>query len=161
MSPQGRDEALCSDQPPQNDRREADYPVPDRSGQVRSRTKAPEDPTADIGWDSGRLTDGRPYIVECWAEDQVTMLTYFFSTRGLESATDDDFRRLLVAEGLLRFTSSRQFVASRPWVDPSGNELWSVNVVVGDDNDTYVADNHRLRPYGTVEQSPAADDPVL
>lgn len=128
---------------------EAEYPVPDRSDQVRVRTRTPDDDAVDIGWDSGNLTGGRPYIVECWAQEQVTMLTYFFSMRGLESATDDDFRRLLESEGLLKFTSGRRFVASRPWVDASGNELWSVNVVVGDDNHTYVDDNHRLRPYRT------------
>ena len=140
---------------------EAGYPVSDRSGQVRSRTRTPDNPTVDIGWDSGKLADGRPYVVECWAQDQVTMLTYFFSTRGLETATEDDFRRLLVSEGLLRFTSERRSVASHPWVDPSGNELWSVNVAVGDDNNAYVEDTHKLRPYGAAERSTAADDPVL
>jgi hypothetical protein len=114
---------------------------------VRNRQRTPEDDTVDIGWDSGELADARPYIVECWAQDQLTMLTYFFSTRGLESATDSDFRRLLESEGLLRFTSDRRYVASRPWIDGSGNEMWSVNVVVGDDAATYVEDRHRLRPY--------------
>jgi hypothetical protein len=65
------------------------YPKPDRSDYKPTRTKTAEDHSLDIGWDEGFLTDGRPYRVECWAEEGVTMLTYFFSTRGLETYSNE------------------------------------------------------------------------
>ena len=65
-------------------------PVPDRGNQRLNFAKAPGDDTLDIGWAKGTLSDGRPYRAECWCQDQVTMLTIFFSTLGLQAATDAD-----------------------------------------------------------------------
>lgn len=124
------------------------YPQPDRSNQTPNRAKTPENDVLDIGWNEGVLSDGRPYRVECWAQDQTTFLTYFFSTHGLENVTDARFAELLVREGLLRFTGSQRYVAARTLKDASGNAMWSVNVVIGDDEDTFVADRGPLRSYG-------------
>jgi len=30
------------------------------------------------GWNEGLMADGLPYRAECWAMDQITMLTFFF-----------------------------------------------------------------------------------
>jgi hypothetical protein len=102
----------------------------------------------DIGWDEGILSDGRRYRVECWAQDQVTSLTYFFSTRGLENMTNAQFAELLVREGLVQFMSSERYVAALPLKDARGSDMWSVNVVVGDDEKTFVRAQRPLRPYG-------------
>jgi hypothetical protein len=32
----------------------------------------------------GSLSDGRPYVVECWAEDHITMLTVYMSPIGFQ-----------------------------------------------------------------------------
>ncbi len=95
------------------------YPKPDRSDHSPNFSKTPENDVIDIGWDEGILSDGRRYRVECWAQDQVTSLTYFFSTRGLENMTN-----------------------------AGGSNMWSVNVVVGDDEKTFVSAQRPLRPYG-------------
>ena len=123
------------------------YPRPDRSGFTPNLHKTAENPALDIGWAEGKLKDGRPYRAECWAEDGVTSLALFFSTIGLEQLTDPEFAALLEAEGLMQFTGERRFVAAAPFTDASGNAMWSVNVVVGDDEETFVIDQIKLRSY--------------
>lgn len=123
------------------------YPSPDRSTFKPNFQKSRDNPALDIGWAEGTLKDGRPYRAECWAEDGLTSLTLFFSTIGLESFTDADFAVLLEAEGLMQFTGERRYVAAAPLTDSSGNDMWSVNVVVGDDEDTFVVDQLQLRKY--------------
>jgi hypothetical protein len=122
-------------------------PRPDRSDYTPTRAKTAEDPSLDIGWDEGFLTDGRPYRVECWAEEGVTMLTYFFSTRGLETYSSEQFASFLEAESLVQFLDGRRYVSAMPITDAAGNRMWSVNVVVGDEDDTYINDKTNLRSY--------------
>lgn len=123
------------------------YPRPDRSGFTPNLHKTAENPALDIGWAEGKLKDGRPYRAECWAEDGMTSVALFLSTIGLESSTDADFAALLETEGLVQFTGERRYVAAAPFTDSSGNEMWSVNVVVGDDEETFVIDQLQLRKY--------------
>src|SRR5919108_979088 len=111
------------------------YPKPDRSAFQPNFVKTPENDVLDIGWNEGQLTDGRPYRMEFWCQDQVSVLTYFFSTKGLENATNAELKALLVREGLVSFVSDRQYVSGAQLTDASGHEMWSVNVVVGDDAD--------------------------
>ena len=122
-------------------------PRPERSTFKPNFHKSDENPALDIGWAEGTLKDGRPYRAECWAEDGVTSLTLFFSTIGIEEFTDADFAALLEAEGLMQFTGERRYVAAAPLTDSSGNGMWSVNVVVGDDEETFVIDQLQLRAY--------------
>src|SRR5690348_9826155 len=114
------------------------YPRPDRSGFSPNLHRTAENPALDIGWAEGKLKDGRPYRAECWAEGGITSLTLFFSTLGIEGLTDAEFAALLEAEGLMQFTGAERYVAAAPFTDASGNAMWSVNIVVGDDEDTFV-----------------------
>ena len=123
------------------------YPHPDRSTFTPNFRKSDDNPALDVGWAEGTLKDGRPYRAECWAEDGLTSLTFFLSTTGLEKFTDADLAALLETEGLLGFTGERRYVAARPFTDASGNAMWSVNVVVGDDETTFVVDSVPLRSY--------------
>ena len=82
------------------------FPAPDRSNYVRRRQSSPEDGSVDIGWDAGVLSDGRLWRAEAWAESGMTILTFFFSSLGLEQATDADLAAMLTREGLVRFRSA-------------------------------------------------------
>jgi len=124
-----------------------EYPVPDRSNYVPNPSKSPENDQVDIGWNEGTLSDGRPFRMECWAQDQVTMLTIFMSARGIEDVDDAFFADLLEREGLVRFQPGRRYVSAARWHDVAGNDLWSVNVVVGDDEGVFVSDSLPLRKY--------------
>jgi hypothetical protein len=41
----------------------------------------------------------------------------------------------------------KRFASGKPWADPKGNDLWSVNVVVGDESETFVSGGPVLTPY--------------
>lgn len=125
------------------------HPKPDRSNHQPNVVKSAENPALDIGWNEGFLSDMRPYRVEAWCEDQVTSLTYFFATGGLEGLTNAQFADLLEREGLLRYLGPRRSAYAMPFTDASGNSLWSVNVVVGNGDETFVEDLVEVRPYRT------------
>jgi len=71
-------------------RRDPRFPTPDRSDLPRNFVKTADNDTLDIGWDEGVLRDGRPDVVEARCQDQVAMLTFFWSTDGMENATSEE-----------------------------------------------------------------------
>jgi hypothetical protein len=122
------------------------YHAPDRSDQIRNLSKAEGD-DLDIGWNDGVLSDGRPYRAESWAADQISLLTFFFSTSQIETYTDAQFIKLLEDEGLIEFSSDERYVAGEIVEDASGNQMWSVNVVIADENNEFTKDSVSLKPY--------------
>jgi hypothetical protein len=119
------------------------YPSPDRSGYKPGQSRD----VKDIGWGEGVLVDGRPYRAECWAEGGVTVLTFFFSTRTLEDADKEALTSLLVQSGVVSFVGEDRFGGCATMVDGSGNEMWSVNVVIGDEDRLYARSAVELQPY--------------
>ena len=126
------------------------YPIPDRSNFTPNFSKTPENDVLDIGWAEGFLSDGRPYRLECWAQDQVTMVTIFVSRMGLEDLGTEAVQELLEREDLAHFRSSRRYASTRSFRDGSGQDLLSINVVIGDDEETFVSGGPPLRPYPKV-----------
>src|SRR5689334_5842349 len=114
------------------------YPKPDRSDFVPNFHKTEDNDVLDIGWAEGVLSDGRPYRLECWCQDQLTCQTLFLSSIGLEDLEEGGVVALLEREKLTQFTSTDKHVTARPFRDPSGNDLLSINIVVGDDESTFV-----------------------
>ena len=124
------------------------YPTPDRSDFTPNRRKTADNDTVDIGWAEGVLSDGRPYRLECWAQDQVTHLQMFFSRRGLEHLDRAGIQDLLEREHLVRFASlDKRYASGKPWRDPKGQDIWSIAVVVGDEDETYLSESPALTPY--------------
>ena len=123
------------------------YPKPDRSNQVQNFVKSEENEALDLGWNEGFLSDGRPYRVECWAESQVTILTFFFSTTGMESYSDLMFKELLSKENFVQFVTDNPQVSAMPVTDASENDMWSVNVVIGTEDELHARDSVNLRAY--------------
>ena len=124
-----------------------EYPPPDRSDFTPNRQKSDENDAIDIGWAEGTFSDGRPFRVECWAADQITSLTVFTSTLDLEDASDDDLRDFLVEEGLLVFVADYRHVSGAKFLDPSNNEMWSINVVIGTEDGILTECTAELAPY--------------
>jgi len=108
------------------------YPKPDRSDRRPNFTKTAENDALDIGWDEGRLSDGRPFRVEMWAQVQVSYLNCFFSAVGLEHLGRRELQQFLERESLIRFRSEKRYVGGRLMTDASGNQMCDVNVVIGD-----------------------------
>ena len=85
------------------------FNIPDRSGITRNTSRTEDSEDIDIGWADGTLSDGRPYRAECWATDQITVLTFFFSTAQIEAYTDAQFIQLLEDEGLIEFFGDSKY----------------------------------------------------
>jgi len=117
---------------------DSSFPKPDRSNVEPNFSKNGENEALDIAWQEGVLADGRPFRGEYWCQDQISTITFFFSTLGLENASKEDFERLLESENLVKFKPGQRYLTPVKWMDPSGNEMWSLNVVVGDDDGTFV-----------------------
>ena len=120
---------------------------PDRSGYSPNFAKSDENPSIDIGWAEGALSDGRPFRAECWAQDQSTFLTFYFSRRGYENATNEAIACLLEGEGLLRFAGEAHPVSAQPFRDAVGHDLLMATVVVGTEEAIFVQDSLSLLPY--------------
>ena len=115
------------------------FSIPNRSRQI-ARSKKAEDGVVDIGWCEGVLSDGRPFRAEMWAQDQVSLITFFFSSEGLEDLSNFALRQLVDREQLVRFKpGSPKHCDSRTIQDDAGNQMWSVNVVVGDEDQTFLS----------------------
>jgi hypothetical protein len=123
------------------------YPIPDRSKQTLLYERD-DDGVVDIGWCDGALSDGRPFRAEMWAQDGVSMLTIFFSTIGLEDLDQVQIKKLVIAEGLARFRpTAPERCESRKISDDGGNAVWSVNINIGDDDNTFLSEAVPIFPY--------------
>ena len=101
-------------------------------------TKWYDDTEYNIGWDAGLLEGNRPYFLECWATNGITMLTYFVSTDGIGEATDEDLIKMLEKADLFRILDPSRPRAQVMKFDSGGKEFFSVNITAGDENGTYV-----------------------
>ena len=99
-----------------------------------------DDPEYNLGWDVGLLEGNRPYFMECWATCGITIVTYFISAEGIGDATAGDLETMLTdGAKLLRFLSpDHRHVSAKKFTDTRGNEFFSVNITVGDEEGTYV-----------------------
>jgi len=112
------------------------YPKPDRSDFKPSFGYSDH---LDIAWGEGTLSDGRPYRVESWYAQLTSYLDYYFSSLGIESATEKDLEELLVSEGILVFKSNEDHHVTRTkFTDASGNKMWKISVETDDETDGYV-----------------------
>ena len=122
------------------------FPIPDRTKRPILFTKD-QDGVIDVGWCEGVLSDGRAFRAEMWAQDQVSSLTFFFSTFGLEDLDQEAMKRLVEHEGLVSFRSGPSYCAAAKYIDCAGNQVWSVNIVVGDEDQTYIDNSVPIFPY--------------
>jgi hypothetical protein len=120
---------------------------PDRSNITPRSSKTEDDDAIDLGWAEGVFTDDRPYRCESWATDGISLVTVFFSSLQLENATNESLSQLLVSEKLIHSSSSDINVEGIIFEDESGNEMWSVNVVICDEEKTYVESNIQFKEY--------------
>jgi len=137
------------------------FPIPDRSKQAARSTKD-EDGVVDIGWCDGALSDGRAFRAEMWAQDQISMLTIFFSTIGIIEFHQDAIRQFVQNEGLVSFADNadQKYCSAMKFTDDAGNQLWSVNVVVGDEDNTYITNSISIFPYSKIGEPNTMFQPV-
>ena len=126
------------------------YPLVDHNTwKFDSRTKSGD---VNIGWNIGVLDGNRPWFAECWARDQITMLTYFISAKGMEEAKTEDLVRLLEGGHLVTFLDREHpRVSVMKFEDDSENVFFSINITVGYEDETYIKGG-RIFPYGPLNE---------
>lgn len=123
----------------QKPKSENKFPLVVRSEFIeRSKTVHRNSSVVNIGYAEGLLSDTRPFRMECWAEDQITNLTIFISKLGLEDYTPQKVIDYLEVERIIRRLKDDLYGSVLSFKDPDGNEFWSANLVVGDEDDTYL-----------------------
>ena len=111
-----------------------------------------DDKEVNIGWDTGLLGADRPYFLECWAANGITMLTYFVSVIGMEDASTEDLVRLLTDARLFRLLDPEQPRTSvMKFEDDHENVFFSINVTVGIEDETYV-EGGTVYPFGPLNE---------
>ena len=70
-----------------------------------------------------------------------------FSVLGLEYYSDSMFKELVSKEGLVKFISNDYYVSAMTFTDSSGNEMWSVNVIIGTEDEILASDTINIRAY--------------
>jgi hypothetical protein len=116
------------------------FPAPDRSGHSVKLQKDSEG-CLDLGWCEGVLFDGRPFRAETWVQDQITMVTFFFSAMGIEDVDDLRLSSVMESEGLVTYKEGTRRRKNECHIiaDSSGNAMWSVNIPIGVEDEVFVA----------------------
>lgn len=113
------------------------YPAPDRSSfQPNTHREDPDLPEGDLGAYTGELADGRPYRVESWYTEGLTLITCFFCVDDLESASPEQLVEYIrpVLEETRVPDANRKLSANdvHTIVDASNHRLFSLTFVVGE-----------------------------
>ncbi len=97
------------------------------------------DPEYNVGWNAGILEGNRPFFAECWATCGVTILTYFISVEGIGEYGVKELLGMLEGAGIIHIKDPEHPRAQAlPFTDGNGNTFFSVNITVGDEEETYV-----------------------
>ena len=78
---------------------------------------------------------------------QTTYLTFYMPTRGIENATPQEIKELLIKNKLIYFDDDKFLSAGfggginveiKKSIDISNHEMWEATIIVGDEDGTYV-----------------------
>lgn len=113
------------------------------------------DPHEDISWAEGTLHDGRPFRIEYWIHPGTSLLTVFISTLDIENATPLELKDLLIRGGVIEFDDDKFFqsgfnginLTAKKFHDISHNEMWSLTIILGDDDGTYIRTNVKFQKH--------------
>ena len=122
------------------------YPAPDRSKFIPLKEKDGSG-TMDIGWNEGVTTDGRPYHAEMWAFDSVSMVTIFLSSRGMQNLSQEELVEYLEKQGLVKYFGEKKHLRCELIEDDAGESMWSLNITIGDDEETFADTGFAIKPY--------------
>jgi hypothetical protein len=121
-------------------------PKPDRSALSPNLTGKAIDRELDIGWAEGEWKDGRPYRAELWSWGDLSVVTFFLSTLGLEDAREPELAGLLEKNSLVEFLRNRKVYPEKV-LDSAGNEMWALTIPIREGNENLAKLGFRLKPY--------------
>lgn len=105
----------------------------------------------NLGWDCGAI-GRRPYFLECWSGDHITMITFFLSTIGIEHYRAEDLERMLIDAGLYSKKEGYKGASVMAVIDSNNNQFFSVNIVVGVEDQDAVIEGAIIYPYGQLNE---------
>lgn len=114
------------------------------------------DPHEDISWAEGTLHDGRPFRIEYWYRSDSSFITVYISSLDIENASEQELKDLLIKEGLIDFDDEKYLnsgfggginLTAKKFKDASDNEMWSLTIILGDDDGTYIRTNVEFKKY--------------
>ena len=87
----------------------------------------------NIAWNAGLLEGNRPFFSMLWAVDCITMLTLYFSAKGIEDITAEQAEQMFADIGYYRRKDSGRGSPGdlMKFKDPDDGEFFSFNVAVG------------------------------
>lgn len=90
----------------------------------------------NIGWYAGLLEENRIFFAENWCVDQITMLTIFVSTKGIEDKTEEELIQWIQDIGYFTPRKGNEpTVEVKTFKNKSGDEFYSINITVGIDDE--------------------------
>ena len=118
----------------------------DRSDYVPNFKKRDSDDHIDLGYIEGYLSNGSPFRSERWAAFQMTFLTIFIPTDGIENTSPEEIKRLLIKEELIIFNDDKYSenvhegnnVSMKKITDTNSNNFWEIQILVGDEDKVYI-----------------------
>ncbi|MCD8198702.1 MAG: hypothetical protein LUD24_00740 [Phascolarctobacterium sp.] len=126
---------------------EREFPIPRRINYIPSPLEPDEDGVLDIGFHCGNLKDGRPYRLECWAMDEIIMVTVMFSDMNIRSYLRQDMYDLLKQEKLVDYISGKKPLQFARTHDDAGNSMWMLNIMLADGKGRYAKLKIKLQSY--------------
>lgn len=106
----------------------------------------------NIGWNCGLLNPQRPYFLECWATEGLTILTIFISTRGIEDMSTKDMDAMLEEKKIYHKLPGSYPPDMKTFNDTNSNSFFSVNVVVGDEEKTYIDNSTKIYGFSILNE---------
>ena len=91
----------------------------------------------NIGWNA-ILLGNIPCFIEVWATDGFTILSAFIYAHDKNHLPCDEITKMLVEEGVFKLSDNYLKPETRLFIDSHNNPFYSYNIVIGDEDNTYV-----------------------
>jgi len=105
-----------------------------------------EEGDRNLGWNCGLLECSRPFFIEAWVTDGLTMLTVYIATDGIEHYSNEEVDAFLQKQGVYQMIEGAAAPQVAKYKDGSGNEFFTVNIIVGlpDKEDTFITGDNPI-----------------
>ena len=122
-------------------------PMQDHPEQVPAKYEYEYFTDHNIGWYAGLLEENRPFFAECWASEGITMLTIFVSTIGIEDKSAAELADWFQSIGYYKAMDASRLPRTLKYKDKSGNEFFSINILVGVNEEPAVIEGGTILPW--------------
>jgi hypothetical protein len=130
----------------QHYRNNTDYYLPMIDHEKKFWPKTTDLGDINLGWDCGAI-GRRPYFLECWSGNHVTMITIFISSIGIEHYSAEDVEKMLIDAALYSKKEGYRQAQVLPLTDSNDNAFFSVNIIVGVEDEDAVIDGAIVYPF--------------